>query len=142
MKYLNNILLLIIIICSLNSCIREGFETTSVKYDLGTLDNVNIEFYKTFIDTNDVRTVDLKWFAELDAENPLFEYSESGFSSVSIAQLLRVDSVVVTFNGDRKTVYLDAPINNSFLREFYYIRSGNTFTKTFTNEDYENADPI
>ena len=136
------IFLSLVIVLFIYSCIREGYEITTVRYELGTLDEVDIEFYKTFVDTNDVRFVDLKWLAELDAANPLFEYSESDFGSVNVAQLIRVDSVVITLNRDRRIIYRDTLIGNDFFNDSYYERESNTFTKTFTNEDYENADPI
>lgn len=142
MKYIRNLLLIVFIACSLCSCIREGNEVTTVRYELGTLDEVDIEFYTVFDDVNNVRSVDLKWLAELDAANPLFEYSESDFGSVNVAQLIRVDSVVITLDGDRRIIYRDTLIGNDFFNDEYYQKDGNTFTKTFSSEDYENADPI
>jgi hypothetical protein len=115
---------------------------TTVKYELGTLDEVDIEFYSVFVDDDNMRFITLIRQTELNATNRIYEYSESDFGPVNVGHLIGSDSVVVTLNNDRRIIYLRILSDDSIFNDDYYQKRGNTFTKTFTNEDYENADPI
>ena len=71
------------------------------------------------------------------------DFEEDHRSGVSPAEPLNGNSAEIIFNME-KVIFSaeDEPdINFLFSNEYYYIK-GDTYTYTFTNEDYDRAEPI
>ena len=78
----------------------------------------------------------------LDESDRFLSFSAALLGNGSINQVLNTDSVVVTLNRDRRIISSVRTDSYPILRSSFYNRSGNTFKKTFTQEDYNNAEPF
>ncbi|MGB3591219.1 MAG: hypothetical protein WBA16_05975 [Nonlabens sp.] len=117
-------------------------ETTNVvRYELGSVNSVTIELY----DSVDFSFLEYRLLSsyELSSLNPAIVFEARNLGAVGISETLRSDSIVITINGDRRiTSQAFRDPSPLFLTEFYQNPGGDIYIKTFTQEDYENADPF
>jgi hypothetical protein len=134
--------ILILIILAVPSCVREENITSTLVFNLGDLDSIEIQIFNdTSVDEG--LQLELTQQILLNEGNVMYITTDTDFSVLTPVNLINADSVSVIFNDDKQSGYLARDRDrNLFFLSSYYIRQGNTFTKTFTIEDYENADPI
>jgi hypothetical protein len=128
------------IIIIFSSCVPEEENNISVIFDLGELDTVQINLYDNLYsnipDSSITRVFNL---SNLN-RNAVFTASVLGNGSPSMA--IRTDSVVIVLNGDRELTSGTRQQFDPVFSSSFYIRDGNAFAKFFTQEDYDNAEPI
>ncbi|ARN76587.1 hypothetical protein BST97_00405 [Nonlabens spongiae] len=130
----------------------DEFIEGTVIYNKGNFDTVEMQFY-TRINRSDLesRVYRLEETALLDEFQDKFEKNESrlGSGQVSANFVIDSDSVVIIFNNERRFSFpngsepLNSAENTLFFQNEYYEISGSTiYTKTFTQQDYEDAEEI
>lgn len=132
----------------LGSC--DEFVEGTVVYNKGNFDTVEMEFY-TRINRSDLvnRIYRLEETVLLDEFQNQFEKNESrlGSGPVSANFVIASDSVVIVIDNERRLSFPNGsePLNSEentlfFQNEYYEVSGSTTYTKTFTQQDYEDAE--
>ena len=144
-------LLPLITVLSLSSC--DPTIKGTLIFEKGTMETVTIEFYEnTNRGSDSVRFYRLEETVELDEVQPIYERQDSrlGSGTVGLGEIIASDSVVFKFNNERSLSFPDGTEPRNMGRniliydEGWYDISGDnediTYTKTFTQQDYEDAE--
>jgi len=131
-----NILLLFLIF---SSCTRETVRNTCFKFSNNTNYNISVEIYSSLNSSLDPVII--------ASNNSGVFYSEckNRFTRIPVTEFFQSDSIVVKFDNQRRFISHLPAGTFSFtgvLNEENYLREGDTFTYTFTQQDYDNATPF
>ncbi|MGB3591220.1 MAG: hypothetical protein WBA16_05980 [Nonlabens sp.] len=132
---------IIIVLLVATSCTYEDENEGVIRIELGQLDSLRLERYQSStIGLNDYQLID-EYNLEPQSNALVIEQMKRG--GIGISSIYNCDSIAIILNGDRRLtsqVFRDpSPL---FFEEFYQNPGGDIYIKTFTQEDYENADPF
>lgn len=132
-KYL---ILWLFFIFSATSCVRETNRRTCFKFSNNTDYNIQIEVYSSLNRSFSPQII------TGNGSGLFYDECRNRFTRIPVTEFFQSDSIVVKFDNRRRFIsYLPVGSINftGLLNEENYLREGDTFTYTFTQQDYDNA---
>lgn len=139
---MNKLFLTLFLIFVTTGCVREINSDTCYILINETDFDIVVEIYNR--DNNGDGNRSLREELSTNAQGIFYSKCSSGRGLQEAEFFFKSDSIVVKFDDQRRLISLSQtgiPDTGLFISSFYSLLDG-TFTKTFTQQDYDNAEPF
>lgn len=124
------------------SCVRENSVTSCIVYNNNSPFSIVIEVYRK--DSNNDGLRDLRETISSNNFGMFYNQCTNNFSVMPPGLFFESDSIVVKFDNQRFFTSTSSEFGSNptgLLNRNNYVVEGTTYTYTFTQQDYDNAEP-